>query len=64
MHRTHPFIRILYQKKVSAESFDTALNLLGYDILQRISRIYSSLLLISSDDIVIFASVSEESQRL
>ena len=51
MWRTNPFIRILSQKKVWAESFDTALNLLRYDILQRISRMYSSLLLISSDDI-------------
>ena len=51
-------------KKVHAGSFDTILNLLNYYIFLRISRIYSHFLLISLDEIDIFASVSEEPQRV
>ena len=58
---TLPLIRTILEKSVNGSS-DTVLNLLHYDILLRISRIYPRFLLISRDDIAIIAYVAKESQ--
>ena len=47
-----------------ARSFDTAFSLLHYDLFLRIFRIYSRFLLISHDDISIFASVRRVTEVL
>ena len=51
----------MLEKSVNGSS-DTVLNLLHYDILLRISRIYPRFLLISRDDIAVIAYVAKESQ--